>query len=92
MKWINYVNFDKANKQNASHYLADEAGQWQTLRGKMIRFFFFYAHWTKYQKKIRIFGKGFCLENNKHRWIRFSERQGIKKPFILFGWKLTYLK
>ena len=93
MKLFRYYDHGKQRRKTNTKFLLDEAGYYPIILGKSLRIFFFYIYWEKYSFSFRIFGYGIAGKSLKKPWkVYFSERNGYRKTFNLFGWKLEFLK
>jgi len=93
MKPIYYYNHGKQRRKTLPNLLIDEAGTFPFLSGKSLRIFFFSAYWEKYRFWFRFFGYGIMGKSLEIQWkIYFSERNGYRKVYKLWGWKFELLK
>ena len=63
------------------------------MSGKSLKILFFSIYWDKYSFWVRIFKYGIAGKSLKKKWkIYFSERNGYRKVYTMFGWKWELLK
>lgn len=93
MKLFSYYDHGKQKRNTPNKFLSDEAGMFPQLCGKSLRLWFFYVYWEKCSFWFRIFGYGIAGESLKKPWkVYFSERNGYRKVYKLFGWKFEFLR
>lgn len=73
----------------------DEQAMWDIPKGKHFRLgSIFYLYYEKYMFWFRVFnGYGLSAKSLKKNWFAyFSERNGHRKTYKLFGWKWEILR
>lgn len=93
MKLFSYYDHGKQKRNTPNKFLSDEAGMFPQYWGKSLRLWFFYIYWEKYSFWFRIFGYGIAGKSLSKPWkVYFSERNGYRKVYKLFGWKFEFLR